>query len=261
MSNDQELIVSNQAVLEKLSSTFEEWKERNEILRDLFVLTQTKSIWIGDAKRKINPFEALVYIMACKSLWLNSMLSHVIFLEDQVYITLQWHLQNAHNSGLLRWIKTELIVEEKGSNNKNWLPTKKYGYRCTITKKVWEWETAEFVAEGYSELDNIKNKYASDMFIQQMAEARAMRRCLARAFPVWMANIEDIEDEQIVQPAPQSEEKQDLIEELELATTLEELDILKWKISEIKNNALLIKAYSKKRAELESLAKTSEPTA
>lgn len=258
MSDNQDVIVSNQSVLEKLASTFEEWKERNEVLRDLFVLTQTKSIWVGDQKKKINPFEALVYTMACKSLGLNPMLSHVIFLEDQVYITLQGHLQNAHNSGTLRGMKTELISEDKGSNNKNWLPTSKYGYRCTITKKVWENETAEFVAEWYAELDNIKNKYASNMFIQQMAEARAMRRCLARAFPVGMASIEDVEEEQIVQPAPQSDEITDITADIELATTTEELEVIKWKISEIKNNALLIKTYSKKRAELES--KPTEPT-
>jgi len=66
-----------------------------------------------------------------------------------------------------------------------------------------------------------------------MAEARAMRRCLARAFPVGMANIEDIQDDLAGNEKIEIVEDVNFIltEDIKNCTSLEELEALKDRIS------------------------------
>lgn len=124
-------------------------------------------------------------------------MNHVIMLEDQFYITLQGHLQNAHSTGQLVGLETTLLKSEtvKAAVTK-WVPqatgkdkpqtveteVMQYRYKCTIRKRMGS-DIAEFSAEGVADETNVSGK-ASQLKLEQMAEARAMRRCLSRAFPV-----------------------------------------------------------------------------
>jgi len=84
----QSLQLEGENVIAKLASSFPE-SEQKEIIRDVFLAVQMKSTGTGEKKRKLNTYEAFTYVMACRSLGLNPSLNHLLFLEDQVYISLQ----------------------------------------------------------------------------------------------------------------------------------------------------------------------------
>lgn len=172
-------------VIAKLASTFNE-QERKEIIRDSFVVMNLKTTTGRDYQpRKLTPYEAFSYVVACRQLGLNCLLDHIVPLEGKIYITKQGHLQNAHASGLLMGMKKECIKSDSNSNE--------YRYRCTIKKKVGT-DIVEFSAEGFASPTTVKggaNK--TSLFLEQMAEARATRRCLSDAFPVGLASLEDRE--------------------------------------------------------------------
>lgn len=65
--------------------------------------------------RQLTAFETIAHIETAKALSLNPILNHLILLEGQVYITLDGHLQNAHQSGRLKSIKTEKIGSGKAT--------------------------------------------------------------------------------------------------------------------------------------------------
>jgi hypothetical protein len=54
----------------------------------------------------MTPFEVVAHIEVCQFLNLNPILNHVILLDDQIYITLEGHLQNAHQSKELESLET-----------------------------------------------------------------------------------------------------------------------------------------------------------
>ena len=252
MDKKELAVLPNEDIIKKLSDTFLE-SERWMIMRNVFLVNQTKTTWLWENKRKLTVYEAFTYTMACQELWLTPALNHIIMLEDQLYITLQGHLQNAHKSGQLIGIKTECLGTKDWPTNKNWVKTGAFRYSCTITKinngNKWEWE---YRAEWYADLDSIKNKYANSIFIEQMAEARAMRRCLARAFPVWMANIEDVQDDFVWEKfVPEDDKKFVLIKNIQECTTTEELENMKPDISKY-GGKNAIAEYSKKILELKS---------
>ena len=96
--------------IEQLADTFMDDGERKSYLRDLLVVTNIKKITTADyQKRAMTPYEAFAYIAACRSMGLNPMLNHIIFLEDQLYITLAGHLQNAHASGQFLGMTMETV--------------------------------------------------------------------------------------------------------------------------------------------------------
>lgn len=171
-------------VLENIASSF--WDDSQQYRRDILVVSKIKKIGQNkDDMRAMNLYEATAYVVACRDLHLNPMLNHVIMLEGNLYITLQWHLQNAHASGNLK----SIIVQDVSG----WEVDKRPSFKklCTIETNSW----ATFTAEGYSDAKTVKGaQYKTDLFLEQMAEARAMRRCLARAFPVWIWAWEDTVD-------------------------------------------------------------------
>ena len=101
----QALELPGENVIAKLASSFPE-AEQKEVIRDAFLATQMKSTGTGENKRKLTTYEAFTYVMACRSLGLNPSLNHLLFLEDQVYISLQGHLHNAHSTNQLRGMQT-----------------------------------------------------------------------------------------------------------------------------------------------------------
>ena len=192
---------ANENVVEKLASSFPEAQQK-QMARDIFLAMQMKSVGVGDKKRKYTAYEALSYVMACGELGLNPVLNHVIMLEDQFYITLQGHLQNAHKSGQLVGLTTELVsVEEIEVMRRDWdlkkdvpVKVKQFRYKCIIRKRMGE-DIAEFSAIGVSDKTNVTGgDKKTEIAIEQMAEARAMRRTLSRAFPVGLGNYEDALD-------------------------------------------------------------------
>lgn len=258
MEKQELATLPNEAVINKLASTFPA-EEQGKIMREVFLVSQTKTTGLKEDKRKLSIYEAFTYTLACQWLGLNPTLNHLIMLDDQVYITLQGHLQNAHSSWLLMWIQTRIISEVEKWTNKNWIKMKAIRYECIIKKKAGN-DIAEYKAEWYADIDTIKNKYANNVFIEQMAEARAMRRCLARAFPVWMANIEDIQDDFMWNE--KTDVKQDtniiLIEEIRDTKTSEELEWLKDRIQKSWSKEVIAE-YSKKSMEFKTEEKTEEP--
>lgn len=278
-------VLPNEAIIRKLAETYEE-SEQKEIARNMFLVTQfkKKTIKAEDGKTNIKvpftPFEALGYIMICKELGFNPMLNNIIMLEDQFYITLTGHLQNAHGSKALVWMD---ITEESAGKvqweitkwepnpNWNWKNISKtitkefnqYKYKCTISKKIGD-TIAIFTAEWLADMTNVTWwEKSSDLKIRQMAEARAMRRCLSRAFAVWMANYEDVYEEKereviyLDQPSvseSQVDPNQTLIDSIKSAEDIETLENLKIQISASKNQNI-IKLYSKKMVELQDVDK------
>ena len=249
MAEKELTVLPNEQVIQKLASTFPP-EEQGKILREVFLVSQTKTTWIWDNKKKLWVYEAFTYVIACNSLGLNPTLNHIIVLEDQIYITLQGHLQNAHSSWLLMWIETWIVTQEDWNANAKWQKTKAFRYFCKIKKRAGD-QIAEYRAEWYADLDTIKNKYASATFIEQMAEARAMRRCLARAFPVGMANIEDIQDDLAGNEKIEIVEDVNFIltEDIKNCTSLEELEALKDRISKSWSKNVIAE-FSKKTVEL-----------
>ena len=153
-----------QSIVEKLAEGFPE-DERAEMGRQIWLAMMNKTYSVkgkDDSGKnvteqvKFNAPQALAYVLACKELGLNPVMSHVIMLEGQFYITLQGHLQNAHASGQLLGMETTLIggaptkfaYQKKAWGDK--APASKtcnqYRYRCTITKRIGQ-ETATFSAE------------------------------------------------------------------------------------------------------------------
>lgn len=202
------VLLEGENIVNKLASSFPE-NEQKEIARDMFLAMNMKTTGTGDEKIKYNAYQALSYVVACKNLGLNPVMNHVIMLEDQFYITLQGHLQNAHASGQLVGLSTELISsEEVNVKAKEWkqapsgkkyaeiidVKAKQFRYKCTIKKSI-NGSISEFTAEGVADYTNVTGgEKKSELAIEQMAEARAMRRCLSRAFPVGLGNFEDIQD-------------------------------------------------------------------
>lgn len=151
--NTQALQLEGENIIAKLASSFPE-AEQKEVIRDSFLATQMKSTGTGDKKRKLTTYEAFTYVMACRSLGLNPSLNHLLFLEDQVYISLQGHLHNAHSTNQLRGMQTKLLsTSDTEYIKKGWngaadtkLKSKQFRYECVI-QRVINGEPAEFRAE------------------------------------------------------------------------------------------------------------------
>ena len=253
---------TNVMIMQKLADSYDE-VERKPVLRDTTLVLQTKTVGQGDQKRKMNIYEAFTYVSVTRELGLNPLMNHVIFLEGQTYITLQGHLQNAHASGTLLGLECEKLSDGEVTYTKRDWDAKKdvqakgrqFRYRCTITRKM-NGEIAKFSAEGIADPSNVTGKGVSEMKLEQMAEARAMRRCLSRAFPVGIANIEDIQDEGTLQTYnPNVLPSEDrtlgsgaLADEIEACETLEELDALKTKLAQSGRNDLVAVWAKRKRA-------------
>lgn len=221
------------AILNKLVQSYDE-AEQGYMLRTALVVYQTKRVSATEEQlddywktkqvkvmRQLTAFETIAHIETAKALSLNPILNHLILLEGQVYITLDGHLQNAHQSGRLKSIKTEKIgsgkttVEVKKWVNGVWSAkghydmkeeeVTQYRYKCTIEKKDDKGALEVYEAEGVADVSNVaggdKN---SALKLEQMAEARAMRRCLKRAFPVGLGSYEDTQDmpDYVIEPLP-----------------------------------------------------------
>jgi len=98
--------------------------------------------------------------------------------------------------------------------------------------------------------------FATDLKLEQMAEARAMRRCLSRAFPVGLSSFEDIQEQkalEIVQESTQIESPQAPMNPLAVkiaeANSIAELEALKPEITKSKSNDM-VKAYAARQKEL-----------
>ena len=186
MNEEKAIIVDKERTdLERISESF--WEQSKQYFRDILVITKIKKIWAKkEEMRPMSLYEAVAYVIACRDLGLNPMLNHVIMLEDNFYITLQWHLQNAHNSGTLKSMNNKKIDSPEKVENR---PT--FRYECIVEKMDW----SQYNAIGYADSKTVKgSQYKTDLFLEQMAEARAMRRCLSRAFPVGMSSFEDAID-------------------------------------------------------------------
>ena len=95
-----------------------------------------------------------------------------------------------------------------------------------------------------------------------MAEARSMRRCLSRAFPVGLSSFEDIQEQkalEIIQDTTELEKpiivKDPLVMRIEEANSIAELEALKPEITKSKSNDM-VKAYAQKQKELQNAPKT-----
>ena len=172
-------------LIEQLSSTYED-QEKKEVMRDCFVVLSLKTTTDRGSytPRKLTPYEAFAYVVTNRQLGLNPLLDHVQVLEGKNYITLEGHLQNAQCSGDLISMKTSIVASKSEA--------KEFRYKCTIVKKTASGDQ-EFEAEGFANPATIAKKNFTVLFAEQMAEARAMRRCLKRAFPVGIAHAEDRE--------------------------------------------------------------------
>jgi len=85
-------IMPNSEIITKLADTFDE-TEKKQMARDMFLVTQVKKITVKNedgknVKRSLTPYEALSFIIVCRSLGFEPMLDHIIMLEDKFYITL-----------------------------------------------------------------------------------------------------------------------------------------------------------------------------
>lgn len=220
-------------ILNKLVQSYDE-AEQGYMLRTALVVYQTKRVSATEEQlddywktkqvkvmRQLTAFETIAHIETAKALSLNPILNHLILLEGQVYITLDGHLQNAHQSGRLKSIKTEKIGSGKATVEvKKWVngvwsakghydmkdeEVNQYRYKCTIEKKDDKGTLEVYEAEGVADVSNVaggdKN---SALKLEQMAEARAMRRCLKRAFPVGLGSYEDTQDmpDYVIEPLP-----------------------------------------------------------
>lgn len=108
--------LEGESIVMKLAGTFPD-TEQKEVARNMFLAMNMKTMTVKgeegkNEKKNFNAYQALAYVMACKEIGLNPVLNHVIMLEDQFYITLQGHLQNAHQTGTLQELSTELVSRE-----------------------------------------------------------------------------------------------------------------------------------------------------
>jgi hypothetical protein len=263
MELEKSIVLEWENVIQKLASSYPA-DEQKAIMRDVVIVTQTKSVGVGQDKRKINVYEGFTYVIAANSLGLNPMLNHLIFLEDQLYITLAGHLHNAHASGTLRNLSTKMVgITEIDYIKRDWeakkdvsFKGKQYRCECVITRKIGE-DMAEFRAEWVADPSNVPSKGAvSELKLEQMAEARAMRRCLARAFPVGLSSFEDVQDERSVSTEPvkiaqPDGEEYSLAYEINNCQTLTELEAMKPKISKSKSG-IAIQQYAQRKQEIEA---------
>jgi len=215
-------------------------------------------------------YEAFTYVMACRSLGLNPSLNHLLFLEDQVYISLQGHLHNAHSTKQLRGMQTKLLSSgETSFTKKGWggkpdaqMKTKQFRYECVI-QRVIDGQPAEFRAEGVADASNVTG-FATDLKLEQMAEARAMRRCLSRAFPVGLASFEDIQEQESLATSSYARQNNEpdasenpLATKIAQATSTQELEALKPEIAKSKSNDM-VKAYASRQNEIKNAPKAME---
>ena len=171
-------------LVQKLVESFDQQTQK-EIARDIFVVMQLKTTTDSNyQKRKFNVYEAFSYVCSCRELGMSVHQNHMIVLEGQNYITLDGHLQNAQNNPDFCGISTKMVEKD--------IAKRSFRVECTIKKRV-HGNIIEFSAEGVASPDTIKKKTVTTLFIEQMAEARAMRRCLRRAFPVGYPHYEDRE--------------------------------------------------------------------
>lgn len=94
-----------------------------------------------------------------------------------------------------------------------------------------------------------------------MAEARSMRRCLSRAFPVGLSSFEDIQEQkalEIIQETAQGDTPQapenPLATKIAEANSIAELEALKPEITKSKSNDM-VKAYAARQKELQNAPK------
>jgi hypothetical protein len=85
--------------------------KKSSMMRNVWLTLENKTLTVKNEENKnvqvkYTPAQALAYVMACDDLGLNPIMSHVIMLENQFYITLQGHLQNAHATGQLLGMDT-----------------------------------------------------------------------------------------------------------------------------------------------------------
>lgn len=93
-----------------------------------------------------------------------------------------------------------------------------------------------------------------------MAEARAMRRCLARAFPVGLSSFEDVQEQEAVAKAYQTNTEDapnPLATKIANTKSMEELEALKPEITKSKSNDM-VKAYATRQAILKNDVKIHE---
>jgi hypothetical protein len=160
--------------------------------------------------------------------------------------------------------KWEANASGKKSPIEKDVTVKQFRYKCVIRKKMGN-DTAEFSAEGVADESNVSGK-SSELKIEQMAEARAMRRCLSRAFPVGLGNFEDVQDAITYETVAKEVEtkvseatKDDLAEKIASAQDMETLESLKAEIKKAGKNEY-VSAYAKRIGELNNSArKDAEP--
>lgn len=171
-------------ILASLASTYE-GQVKKEITRDVFVVLNIKKTKEkGKEERPLTIYEAFSYVVSCRTMGLNPLLKHLQVLEGENYITLDGHLFNAQNDGSLISNKTELIEKD--------IAKKYFRYKCTIVRLIGGREVI-FEREASADPSSIARKFVSTLFVEQMAEGRATRRCLKVAFPVGCSHAEDRE--------------------------------------------------------------------
>ncbi len=194
---------NNKTIIENLAQGCSD-EERKAMVRDAFLVLSLKTTTDRGKyePRKLTAQEAFAYVMATRDIGLNPLLDHVAMLEGKLYITLDGHQQNAHQSRALLSESTECVYSDTVK--------REFRFRCTIERKAADGSAMKFSAEGFASPTTIKRKDPNILFIEQMAEARAMRRCLKRAFPVGMPSFEDREIGEIEdhQPAQVTEIKE-----------------------------------------------------
>lgn len=134
------------------------------------------------------------------------------------------------------------------------MKTKQFRFECVI-QRIIDGQPAEFRAEGVADASNVTG-FASDLKLEQMAEARAMRRCLSRAFPVGLASFEDIQEQESLATSSYARQNNEpdayenpLATKIAQASSQEELEALKPEIAKSKSNEM-VKAYAQKQNEL-----------
>lgn len=189
-----------------IGDTYDDQKERKSAMRVILIITQTKTLsekvegtWEKKV-RSLTVYEAALLYEVCKEYQLNPLMNFVIFLEgNQVYITLQGHLQNAHQSGYFMGMEVEKIPMEG---------KRTFGYKATVNRMMGD-KVVSFTAEGYANDDNVKGSkkrdgsiLKDDVAMMQMAEARATRRALSRAFPIGIPYAEDFYETPVDEETP-----------------------------------------------------------
>lgn len=182
---------TNAQQLLNIVATYDE-AEQKKAKRTLILLMNTKTIqvkiddgsqWGKKVNRPLSIYEAGIMYEVCKEYNLNPLMNFVIFLEgNQIYVTLAGHLQNAHQTGCFVGMDIEKI-ELKDARS--------FGYKVTVSKLMGD-KIVPFSSEGYANVKNVRGgDKKDDIALMQMAEARATRRALSRAFPIGLPYAED----------------------------------------------------------------------